>query len=104
MKPRREPWSDVRRVLAGRYGLAYLLFVASLLTTLAVAGGTLALIIANAAEYGFFFVPIASWLVLGLAGLIVALEGIGAYFWIGWRRPGKRLAETAQELGAMQGL
>lgn len=73
MKPRRQPWSDTGRAPAGRARVAPLLFAALLLVAMAAAGGTLALITATAAQYGLYRVPVASWLVLGLAGLLLAL-------------------------------
>lgn len=93
MKPRRQPWSDTGRAPAGRARVAPLLFAALLLVAMAAAGGTLALIIANAAQYGLYRVPVASWLVLGLAGLLLAVAGACAYAWAGWRKTQKRLAD-----------
>lgn len=102
MKPRRQPWSDTGRAPAGRSRVAPLLFAALLLIAMPAAVGTIALIVANAAEYGLARVPVASWLVLGLAGLLLAVAGTGAYSWAGWRKTQRHLAETARELADLQ--
>jgi len=102
VKPRRLPWSDIGRAPAGGSRVAPLLFAALLLIALAAAIGTLALIVANADQYGLAGVPVASWLVLGLVALLLAVAAAGAYAWAGWRKAQGRLSETARELADMQ--
>ncbi|MBN1993959.1 MAG: hypothetical protein JW953_14765 [Anaerolineae bacterium] len=72
------------------------IFLISMATSVAV----VIVILFNAADYGFFDVPIAAWVVLGLMGLLLFVEGLAFSLW--WRlcRAKKSLTETRPEVAA----
>jgi hypothetical protein len=55
----------------------WLLFAVAILAALT----SISLALFYSPKYGLLFVPFAAWFVLGLSGLIVALDGVAIYFW-----------------------
>ncbi|NLS75632.1 MAG: hypothetical protein GXY76_00085 [Chloroflexi bacterium] len=58
----------------------------------------LALSLSHASTYGLFRVPIASWVVLGLSALLLALDGAAIHAWWLGRKGRAALVETGQAL------
>jgi len=79
----------MKRIIGSRASRVWLLFAILAVATIA---GPVILALVYAPQYGFLTVPIASWLVLALAGWAVAFAGaIGAWLW-------RRLHRTEEEL------
>lgn len=55
-----------------------------------------------ASESDFLHVPFASWFVLGLSGLLLAMGGIALYFWRRLRAGQEKLARVEEELTAVR--
>ena len=68
-----------------------------LLISIAISVTVVIVILFYAAEYGFFDVPIASWVVLGLMGLLLFVDGLAFSLWRRLHRAEKSLAETKRE-------
>jgi hypothetical protein len=54
-----------------------------------------------AAEYGLLDVPIASWFVFGLVGVILVVNGLAFSLWLRFHQAQKALAEAKQDLAAL---
>jgi hypothetical protein len=77
-----------------------LIMVGFFLTSMAISIAVVIVILFNAADYGFFDVPIAAWVVLSLIGLLLFVEVLTFSFWRRLRRAEKFLTETRQEVAA----
>ncbi|MEJ2555963.1 MAG: hypothetical protein P8186_07010 [Anaerolineae bacterium] len=83
----------MKRTVIGSEVVLRLLLVAS-----AIAIATfLGLALAYSSEYNFLYVPFASWFVLGLSGLILALAGFAFYLWRRFRKVNQELADLKKE-------
>jgi hypothetical protein len=83
----------MKRTVIGSEVVLWLLLVASVIAIVTSVG--LALVYSS--EYNFLYVPFASWFVLGLSGLILALAGFAFYLWRRFRKVNQELIDLRKE-------
>jgi len=88
----------MKRTILGSDALLWGLAVASVVAALIFA----ALVVVYSTEYEVLFVPIASWFVCGLNGLMLALAGMAFYFWRRFHLTRKSLIESDHELAGLK--
>lgn len=79
-----------------------LLLGSALLISLMAAAVVVIVTLIYSAEYGFFDVPIASWFVFGLVGVILAVDGLAFSLWLRFHRTRNALAEAKREWVALK--
>jgi hypothetical protein len=73
----------------GPYRMAWLFALPAIAALLPVI-----LVVTHASKYGLLYVPIASWIVLGLSALALLLDGVAFYLWRRLRRERRALADV----------
>ena len=84
----------MKRTVVGSEVFLWVLSVISAIATIT----SIILALVYSSEYNFLFVPIASWFVFSLGGLILTLDGMAFYFWRRFRKTRQSFTETGQEL------